>query len=145
MTRKALYWAFVSGVLLISACMVIAHPQTITNSPIRGSNGTNGSNGANAVNSGIRVQTDATGLYVWTFPAACLNAGNIPYFNGIPEGPTPQAGVAVNVQVEGVPTATVVSFRVTRVTATTVALLGLTILSVNTPAATFLDLTCAPK
>lgn len=94
---------------------------------------------------GTRVQTDATGLYTWTFPAGCQHVGNIPYFNAVAEGPTPQGGVTVNPQVEGVPTATAVSFRVTRVSATTVALLGLTILSVNTPTATYLDLSCAPQ
>lgn len=94
---------------------------------------------------GLRVLTDATGLYVWTFPAGCQHSGNIPYFNAIAEGPTPQAGITINPQVEGAPTATTASFRVTKVTATTVALLGLTILSVNTPAAAFLDLTCAPQ
>lgn len=94
---------------------------------------------------GTRVQTDGTGLYTWSFPAGCKNASNIPYFNAIAEGPTPQGGVTVNPQIEGVPTATGVSFRVTRTTATVVALLGLTILSVNTPGATYLDLTCSAQ
>lgn len=97
------------------------------------------------VNFGFRGQTDATGLYVWTFPSGCQHAGNIPFFSAIAEGPTPQGGVTVNPQVEGIPTATTVSFRVTRVSATTVALLGLTILSVATSAATYLDLSCSPQ
>lgn len=110
-----------------------------------GATGPTGPNGANAVNFGLRVQTDSSGLYVWTFPAGCQHSGNIPYFNAIAEGPTPQAGTTVNPQVEGVPTATTVSFRVTRVSATTVALIGLTILSVQAASATYLDLTCAPQ
>lgn len=112
---------------------------------IKGDTGTTGAAGANAVNFGARVQTDATGLYTWTFPTGCQRSSNIPYFNAIAEGPTPQAGVTINPQVEGVPTATTVSFRVTKVTATTVALLGLTILAVPGNSATFLDLTCAPQ
>lgn len=94
---------------------------------------------------GARVTTDGTGLYAWTFPAGCLHSGNIPFFTAVAEGPTPQGGVTINPQVEGVPTATTVSFRVTKVSATTVALLGLTILSVNSPSASVLDLECAPQ
>lgn len=94
---------------------------------------------------GTRVQTDATGLYVWTFPAGCLNNSNIPYFSAVAEGPTPQGGTTVNPQVEGVPTATTVSFRVTKVSAVVVALIGLTVLSVPAQSATYLDLTCSPK
>lgn len=73
------------------------------------------------------VNTDNTGLYVYTFPAACKDGSNIPIFNAVPQGPNPQAGVSVNVQAEGVPTSTSVSFRVTKNTATTVALIGLTV------------------
>lgn len=111
----------------------------------QGATGATGAAGTNAQNYGARAQTDATGLYVWSFPAGCQHSGNIPYFNAIAEGPTPQGGVTVNPQVEGVPTATSVSFRVTKVTATTVALLGLTILSVPGNSVTYLDLTCAPQ
>lgn len=110
-----------------------------------GPTGPTGPSGAAALNFGARAQTDTTGLYVWTFPTGCKNAGNIPYFSAVAEGPSPQSGVTVNPQVEGVPTATTVSFRVTRVTATTVSLIGLTILSVTAASATFLDLTCAPQ
>lgn len=110
-----------------------------------GPTGPQGPAGTPALNYGARAQTDATGLYVWTFPAGCLHSGNIPYFNAIAEGPTPQGGTTVNPQIEGVPTATTVSFRVTRVSATTVALIGLTILSVNNPVATYLDMSCAPQ
>jgi hypothetical protein len=123
----------------------IGAPGSVGSQGIKGDTGATGAAGTNAVNFGARVQTDATGVYTWTFPAGCQHSSNIPYFNAVAEGPTPQGGVTVNPQVEGVPTATTVSFRVTKVTATTVALLGLTILSVPGNSATFLDLTCAPQ
>lgn len=110
-----------------------------------GATGATGSAGSNAQNYGARVATDSSGLYVWTFPSGCQHSGNIPYFNAIAEGPTPQGGVTVNPQVEGTPTATTVSFRATKLTATTVALIGLTILSVPGNSVTELDLTCAPQ
>lgn len=92
--------------------------------------------------------TDNTGFYAWTFPVACVNGGNVPEITAIAEGPNPQAGVNVNVQVEGTPSATAASFRVTKTTATVVALLGLTITVASTGTAvgtTVLDLTCAPQ
>lgn len=95
-----------------------------------------------------RATTDTSGGYTWTYPSACLNGGNVPSISAIAEGPTPQNSFNVNVQIEGVPSATVANFRVTKTQNTTVALLGLTITvsvvgtSIGT---TVLDLTCIPQ
>lgn len=113
-----------------------------------GSAGANGTNGSNAVATAARATTDTSGLYAWTYPASCLNAGHIPYITAVAEGPNPQAGSNVNVQLEGAPSASMASFRVTKTANTTVALLGLTITVAVTGAsigATTLDLGCSPQ
>lgn len=95
-----------------------------------GANGTNGTNGApGTVTQQLRATTDATGLYVWTYPNAYAG-GVVPVVEAIAEGPNPQAGVQVNVQLEGAPTNTSARFRVTKSNQSVVALLGLTILSI---------------
>lgn len=76
----------------------------------------------------VRAQTDTTGLYTWTFLKA-FDTGVVPVIQVVCEGPNPQAGVTVNAQVEGSPTNTSCSIRVTKVNSSVVALLGLTILS----------------
>lgn len=131
--------------------------QVIFNSPTRGSNGsngsagtngTNGTNGSSAIATSARMTTDTSGFYAWTYPAACVHGGNIPALTAIAEGPNPQAGVNANVQLEGAPTTTTASFRVTKTQNTTVALLGLTItvsLTGTSVGATILDLGCSPQ
>lgn len=97
---------------------------------------------------GARIVTDTSGLAVWTFPASCQHGGNIPLITAIAEGPSPQANSNVNVQIEGAPSATQVSFRVTKTTSTVVALLGLTItvsVTGTSIGATSLDATCVPQ
>lgn len=75
----------------------------------------------------IRAQSDASGLVVWTFNPP-FDVGVVPVVTGQAET---AAGVTdvVNVQVEGTPTNTTANLRVTRTNRSTVALLGLTILS----------------
>lgn len=73
--------------------------------------------------------TDTTGLYAWTYPVA-YGAGVVPIVWAMAEGPNPSAGVLVNIQLQGPPTNTSCSFRVTKTNQAVVALLGLTILSV---------------
>ena|ERR1700748_3117901 len=73
--------------------------------------------------------TDSAGLFNWTFPTP-FSAGVVPQCWAMAQGPSPVGGVLVNIQVEGIPTNTAVSFRVTKTNQVTVALLGLTILSI---------------
>ncbi len=98
-----------------------------------GAAGANGSNGAagspGTTFQSTRAQTDADGLYTWTFPTP-FAGGVVPHVWGIAEGPNPVAGVLVNAQLEGPPTNTLARIRVTKTNASVVALLGLTILSV---------------
>lgn len=97
---------------------------------VAGANGTNGTNGTSGtVYQSAQVVTDTTGLYVWTYPAP-YGGGITPQCWGQATGPSPAAGVLVNVQTEGTPTNLVASFRVNKTNAAVVALLGLTILSV---------------
>lgn len=94
-----------------------------------GANGTNGISGT--VYQSAQVVTDTTGFYAWTYPAP-YGGGITPQCWGQAIGPSPAAGVLVNVQTEGTPTNLVASFRVNKTNAAVVALLGLTILSVPT-------------
>lgn len=71
------------------------------------------------------VNTDNTGLYVYTFPSQCKNGSNIPVFNAIPQGPNPQNSIILNVQAEGAATSTGVSFRITKNTVSLISLLGI--------------------
>jgi len=71
----------------------------------------------------------ATGLYTWTFPVAFAN-GVVPICNAIAICPSGTTDL-INVQQEGDATATQVTFRITRYQQSVVALLSLTILSVN--------------
>jgi hypothetical protein len=71
----------------------------------------------------------ATGLYTWTFPTA-FGAGVVPVCNSIAICPSGTTDL-INVQQEGDATNTQVVFRVTRYQQSAVALIGLTILSVN--------------
>lgn len=73
--------------------------------------------------------TDTAGLYVWTFPTS-FSSGIVPVCWAMAQGPNPAGGVLVNIQVEGTPSNTTASFRVTKTTQAVVSLLGLTLLSV---------------
>jgi len=73
--------------------------------------------------------TDAAGLFVWTFPTP-FSSGVTPICWAMAQGPNPAGGVLVNIQLEGTPSNTTASFRVTKTTQAVVSLLGLTILSV---------------
>lgn len=94
-----------------------------------------------------KMVTNSSGALTWTYPAACQN-GNVPEILALAEGPSPVAGVSVNVQTVGTPGTSSASFQVTKQTATTVSLLGLTIAVTATNTgigATTLDLTCIPQ
>lgn len=93
------------------------------------------------------VNTDTSGFYTWTFPAGC-NTGNVPKVWAIAQGPNPQAGTNINVQIEGAPSTSAASFRVTKTTSTVVALLGLTISVAATGTgigATTIEIFCQPQ
>lgn len=79
----------------------------------------------------VRAACDASGLLVWTFDPP-FTPGTTPRVVAVAE----TAGIAVtdvvNVQVEGIPSATSCNLRVNRTARSVVALLGLTILSVPT-------------
>lgn len=82
-----------------------------------------------------RMTSAADGLITWTFNPPFTN-GVTPIISAIAETTTGVTDV-INVQIEGVPTATSATLRVTRTNRSTVALLGLTILSLPTqPGAT---------
>lgn len=82
---------------------------------------------ASKARKGIQAVSAAT--YVWTFPTP-FGSGVVPICNGIAQT---TAGVTdlYNVQIDGVPTNTQVTFRITRYSQSVVALIGLTILSFN--------------
>ena len=76
----------------------------------------------------IRVQSGANGLYTWTFSPP-FTGGVTPIVVAVAETANGVTDV-INVQVEGTPTSTGCTLRVTRTNVSAVALLGLTILSV---------------
>ena len=83
----------------------------------------------------VRITTGADGLYTWTFSPA-FEEGVIPIVLAVAETASGVTDV-INAQIEGAPSATTAKLRVTRTNRSTVALLGLTILSVPTsPGAT---------
>ncbi len=88
----------------------------------------------------IRVATNSSGLYTWTYPIPYPN-GVVPVIEAVAVGPDPQNGVTVNAQLEGEATNTSCKIRVTRTSASVVALIGLTILSINSPIATTVHIT----
>lgn len=82
-----------------------------------------------------RMTSAADGSLTWTFNPPFTN-GVTPIISAIAET---TAGVTdlINVQIEGTPTATSANLRVTRTNRSTVALIGLTILSLpSSPGAT---------
>lgn len=107
-----------------------------------GPTGATGSTGAagpagspGTVKQGVRAQTLATGLYTWTYPAPYAG-GVVPIIEATPEG---SASVIVNAQIEGAPTNTQCTIRVTRTAAVTV--LGISVLGLSASAATFVHIT----
>lgn len=82
-----------------------------------------------------RMTSAADGLITWTFNPPFTN-GVTPIISAIAETATGVTDV-INVQIEGTPTATAATLRVTRTNRSTVALIGLTILSLpSQPGAT---------
>lgn len=82
-----------------------------------------------------RMTSGADGLINWTYSTPFTN-GVTPIISAIAETTSGVTDV-INVQVEGTPTATNATLRVTRTNRSTVALLGLTILSLpSQPGAT---------
>lgn len=87
----------------------------------------------------IRVATNASGLYTWTYPIP-FAPGVVPVIECSCEGPDPQNGTVVNVQIEGIPTNTSCKIRVNRST-TTIQVLGISVLSLATSVATIIHAT----
>lgn len=87
-----------------------------------GSPGTSGS-----VITKASVNTDATGLYAWSYPAPCTSGST---FWAIAEGTNPFANTVVGVQLEGAATASTQSFRVNKGAITAVSLLGISLVSI---------------
>lgn len=98
---------------------------------LKGSSGT--------VSQQIRVTTASSGLYTWTYPVAYAS-GVVPVIECMAEGPDPQSGAVISVQIEGVPTNTSCKIRVSRST-TTIQVLGINVLSLATAVATVIHLT----
>lgn len=141
--------------LFAVAASKMAHPQIYSVTPQQGGKGTagsagsNGTNGTNGINGAgwipAKLTTNTSGVVTWTFPAGCIGSGNPPTIVYGAEGPNPAAGTTVNVQTTGTVGVTTVIFQVTKQTATTVALLGLTIAvtaSGTGVGATVLDVGC---
>lgn len=83
----------------------------------------------------IRTTSAADGSLVWTFTPPFTN-GVTPIISAIAETSSGVTDV-INVQIEGTPTSTSANLRVTRTNRSTVALIGLTVLSLPTsPGAT---------
>lgn len=78
----------------------------------------------------VRMSSAADGSLVWTFNPPFTN-GVTPIIAAIAETASGVTDV-INVQVEGVPTSTSATLRVTRTNRSTVALIGLTVLSLPT-------------
>jgi len=87
----------------------------------------------------IRVATNSAGLYTWTYPVP-FASGIVPVIECSCEGPDPQNGTVVNVQIEGTPTNTSCKIRVNRST-TTIQVLGISVLSLATAVATIVHAT----
>lgn len=82
----------------------------------------------------------STATYTWTYPVA-FGAGVVPICNAIAQT-APGATDLINVQIDGVPTNTQCTFRITRYQQSVAALLGLTVLSLNgAPASVNLHMT----
>lgn len=83
----------------------------------------------------VRMTSAADGSLTWTFNPPFTN-GVTPIISAIAETASGVTDV-INVQVEGTPTSTTANLRVTRTNRSTVALIGLTILSLpSSPGAT---------
>ncbi|HEX7933237.1 MAG TPA: hypothetical protein VF573_09200 [Paraburkholderia sp.] len=67
--------------------------------------------------------------YTWTYPTP-FGAGVVPICNGIAET-APSATDLINIQIDGAPTNTQCTFRITRYQQSVVSLIGLTTLSLN--------------
>lgn len=95
-----------------------------------------------------KLTSSTSGTITWTFPAGCIGSGNAPAIFYSAEGPNPANGVSVNVQTVGVVGVNSAVFQVTKQTATTVGLLGLTIAVTaagTAVGATILDVGCLPQ
>jgi hypothetical protein len=75
-----------------------------------------------------RAQTAANGIYTWTFDPP-FDVGVVPRVYAVAETAQGVTDV-INAQIEGTPTNTAATIRVTRTQQSVVALLGLTILSI---------------
>lgn len=75
------------------------------------------------------IKPVSAATYTWVYPTA-FATGVVPVCNGVAQCPIGTTDV-INVQLDGVPTNTQCIFRITRTVQSTVATLGLTLLSVN--------------
>lgn len=88
----------------------------------------------------IRATTSTAGLYTWTYPTP-YSPGVVPVIQAVVEGTAGSTDV-INAQLNGAPTNTSVTIRITRTVQSVVSLLGLTILSIPAaPGAFVVDIT----
>lgn len=100
--------------------------------------GPTGPQGVPGVTANAQLTTNAAGVAVWTYPAACNTASKFWAQPIAASGST-----LVNVQNTGVPTGTTQTFQVNLTNFSTVALIGLTILSVPaSPGVTTINVFC---
>lgn len=106
----------------------------------QGATGPTGPTGAaGTVIQRLRVQTDGSGLYSWTFPSA-YGAGVTPVVSCSAEGPNGSAN-QYNCQLNGVPTNTGAAFKVTTISGTSISLVGLLNLTLTTASpSTYIDI-----
>lgn len=104
-----------------------------------GTNGTNGTNGTSGTQfAAAQIVTNTAGSVIWTYPGTCSSSS---LFWAQPI--TSASNVLVNVQNMGLPTATTQTFQVNLTNFSTVALIGLTILSIPaSPGATTINVFC---
>lgn len=143
---KKTYIALCVGFLVVIAIGVVG-AQTLTQPPptsfsgVTCTNCTMLSSVANAMplkgEQGVRVQTNSSGLYAWTYPVAF---SAIPVCQVTSESASSGSTDVVNAQFDGPPSATVANIKVTRSAAVTV--LSVSVLGVATTQVTYVDILC---
>lgn len=87
---------------------------------------------ASKARKGLAAVQSNVATFTWTYPTP-FAAGVVPVCNAIAQTPTGNTDL-INVQIDGAPTNTAVTFRITRYSQSFLSLLGINILGVNSAA-----------
>ncbi len=87
---------------------------------------------ASKARKGLAAVQSNVSTFTWTYPTP-FGAGVVPICNAIAQTPSGNTDL-INVQIDGVPTNTAVTFRITRYSQSFLSLLGINILGVNSAA-----------